>query len=252
MTPTLKPADAAVLTEFAAAVEALMDAPVLQPNERLAAWRAAYASEGLPCGKSRADAESLRRLEGAGLVTSGSGGTQGRRFRLTLAGAVNAATRFAETDGAALRDCLVDLLQRIDKSTITLPNTETPIALGCEIIESAGDWWELASKSDQAWRRYQLDLARCNGWLWPLLALNYLDRLASRNGCIWGLVATPAGREAAVADWPTPTSLPSLSEDELFASWRRGFDSGLRRFATTGPSAFHGAVERHLPSSAWF
>jgi hypothetical protein len=252
MKTTLRPADTALLTEFSGAVRALCCAPTLQPSANLAAWTASYFAEGLAIGKSRAEAESLRRLENAALVRSGSGATQGRRFRLTLAGAVNAATRFAETDSSHLRKMLNDVLRCIDQSDTTVPRSDVPLLLGFEIIASAGDWWELASKSDQAWRRYQLDLARVNGWIWPLLALGYLDRLASRDGFVWGLTATPTGREAVATAWPSPTSLPSLSEDELFASWRRGFDSGLRRFATTGPAAFASVVERCLPASRWY
>jgi len=183
MTPALKTTDTAVLTAFAAQVEALQDAPVLRPNDHLAAWRAAYASEGLPVGKSRQEAESLRRLEAVGLVTAGPGATMGRKFKLTLAGAVNAATRFEKNDADHLRKMLTDVLTCLDATDTTVPRSDVPILLGCEVVESAGGWWELASKSDENWRNYQNDLARANGWLWPLLALPPLLTGRNRRHC---------------------------------------------------------------------
>jgi hypothetical protein len=252
MTPALKTTDTAVLTAFAAQVEALQEAPVLRPNDHLAAWRAAYASEGLPVGKSRQEAESLRRLEAVGLVTAGPGATMGRKFKLTLAGAVNAATRFEKNDADHLRKMLTDVLTCLDATDTTVPRSDVPILLGCEVVESAGGWWELASKSDENWRNYQNDLARANGWLWPLLALGYLDRLASVDGRIWGLVATAAGRESAFADWPEPPPLPPLSEDEAYSVWNSAYGDALARYSTPGPAAFQSVVERHLPASRWY
>lgn len=227
-------------------ISALYDIPLLQPSTPWAGWQAAYKFEGLGFGSSRQDAECLRRLVASGyLVTSGM--TQGKAFKLTRLGVV-AGVAFAGTAESAIRDRLAQIVKLEDKSKVCHPGTDNQLVMGFELVPGAGDWWKDASKTAAAWQVYTHNLCGTLATLSPLAMLGCIQMLPSRDGRIWGVHTTDAGRELLDAWRP---NAEAVENDDLIDAYCAGFDGGISRFNRQSPARFSGVVGCCIPASQW-
>lgn len=212
-------------------------------RERCILWEGAAVKHGVPLRLTRPEGEAMRHLEEARLVES-TGETRGRTYRLTVRGALTAASWY--NPPSVVRATLRKIERTEKSSKVFFPGTNNLIALGADLIPSAGKWWATALKSDKAWLRYQEKSAHFQQDAVPLLACGLVWRYVALRPPFWAFRLTDAGR-AALSDWPEVEPITG----DFYAMWEQAFRVGLRLAATPPPETMRCSVPRLLPATRW-
>jgi hypothetical protein len=243
-----------ILATISGRLDALADLPTdttIQRHERLNAirWQAIYQSDGLSFSRGRRDQEPLRKLTEAGLLDA-HGATQGKAHKMTERGVLHDAL-YSGYSVEGLRSILAMLAEMEDASAYTLPRQDTKIAIGFELVESAGKWWKNL-KTDEGCKTYSRALHDALFETYPLFKLGYVIQNASQGGRVWAFRLSDAGRRA-LTDWPTFDTLPAHTAHPAYSeAWSKAYQEGRRFFATTNPPAdSEKIVPRFLPASGW-
>jgi hypothetical protein len=224
-------------------VSALHMLPLLHPRQlSWGGWMAAYRENGLGFADSRKQAEELRKLVAAGLLTA-NGSTQSRGFRLTFRGALTASA----WSGIFIQDCqraANDLKRAVDKTRDSLPSADWKIVLGFELIREAGENWKKVGSDPQ---KYTLAMSKCITRLMPLLACGFAELLPSYSGTAFALHlhTMPDAKMWQVDGAP----VNDLQAGEHWKAHCKGFDSGIARFTREPPAAFSGVVPCMIPAT---
>ncbi len=232
-----------LLTMIFGEISAMHMLPLLRPRQTgLAGWQAAYKETGLGFADSRKQAEALRKLAAAGLLTA-SGSTQGRGFKLTFRGALLGSAY----SGIFIQDCRKaarELQQAMDTTTDSLPGTDWKIVMGFKIIPGAGENWKNAYRDPQG---YTLAMCKCVSRLMPLLICGHAELIPSFSGTAFALHmhTMPDADQWQVDGAPTN----DLQAGEGWQACCKGFDSGVIRFTREPPAAFSGVVPCMIPAS---
>lgn len=234
-----------LLTQIFGEVSALYMLPLLRPRQTgLAGWQAAYKENGLPFANSRRQAEDLRKLVAAGLLTAG-GATQGKGFKLTFRGALLGSAY----SGIFIKDCRAaanDLKRAQAKTCDSLPGTGWKIVLGYRLIREAGENWKKVGSDPQ---KYMFAMSKCITRLMPLLICGFAEILPSYDGTVFALHlrSMPTADDWQVAGAP----INDLQAGEGWQAHCAGFDSGVTRFTREPPAAFSGVVGAMIPASKY-
>ena len=211
---------------------------------RVEHWLTAYGSAGLSFGRSKVEADTLRKLTADGLVESNAGRTKNSLHRLTWRGMLATLPPDGDVDGAALIAFLRMIADMQSKSTITLPGSGTPILLGCHLLKSAGAWFCKANSA-----RYAEDLTELENHLLPAMILGWITRYTDRTGALWALGITDSGRQAILNLPDLDVQIGDMYDGD---AWLVGCGDGLRIFPqTNAPTWTRSTLTRRIPSSAW-
>ncbi len=234
-----------LLSQIYGEVSALHMLPLLRPHlTGWGGWTAAYKASGLGFANSRQQAEDLRRLVAAGLLTA-SGSTQGRGFRLTFRGALLGSAY----SGIFIKDCraaALELKRAMDKTPHTLPGTDWPIVMGFQLVREAGSWWSKVGSDPQ---KYAVKMCGCISRLMPILICGHGELVPSHSGTVFALHlhTMPDAKMWQVAGAP-------INDEQAGAFWQaccKGFDNGIIRFTRQPPPAYSGFVSTMLPASMY-
>ena len=226
-------------------VSALHMLPLLHPRQlSWGGWMAAYRENGLGFADSRKQAEELRKLVAAGLLTA-NGSTQSRGFRLTFRGALTASA----WSGIFIQDCqraANDLKRAVDKTRDSLPSADWKIVLGFELIREAGENWSKVARDPQG---YTLGMVKCISRLMPLLMCGHAELYPSYSGTAFALHlrSMPDAKMWEIDNAPS-------SDEQAGEGWKthcKGFDNGIARFTREPPAAFSGVVSTMIPASMY-
>ena len=234
-----------LLTQIYGEISALYMLPLLRPRQLgWGGWVAAYGESGLGFANSRQQAEDLRKLVAAGLLTA-SGATQGKGFKMTFRGALTASA----WSGVFIADCqrAARELQRAQaKTPHTLPGEDWAIVLGFELIREAGSWWSKVARDPQG---YTLAMVKCVTRLMPLLVCGFAELYPSYSGQAFALHmhTMPDAKMWEIDNAPS-------SDEQAGEGWKthcKGFDNGIARFTREPPAAFSGVVSTMIPASMY-
>lgn len=190
-------------------------------------WEWFAEKHGLSLGKSRSDAESLRRLTDAGYLTA-TGQTKGKSHHLTVNGWALGLLQNGIT-WTDLKKSLRRICANVEKSTITLPHSVRKI------------WIVQYDKP--------FDYEPLHEHAAVLIQLGLVRRYIDCDGFIWGLTTIDG------ATFPTPDAFEAHDcdrEGEFVTVWLVGMAAGIAIAEGKPPKETDNILPRLLPCSKWW
>ncbi len=231
-----------LLSRIAGHHEGLAWIPTARPmdNSRLNAVMVALhraPESGLPwsCANT-AERNALKDLAGRGLIEI-CGRTRSQAARLLPAG-IFAGWQDACGMGP---EAILATMERIRRAPRVKTPRGTSIVMGFELVESAGDWWQKANRTDAAWETYRSDLEGLKLSMLPLVLLGWLRLYVAVGQVVWGVAPTNA---TAIM----PDNIPEVNSDP--DAWEDAFDKAADQFTNRPPNPGPYLWTR-LPASCW-